>query len=272
MSESDAIDHRAEFFHNKRFTFPEQKILDREGNQKSPSLLISQEGRTVIAENKNFLQGLKEALKIVESREQKVFLSTEGTLFSNPEKKQSLSFVAEGSQSQVFHYGVSDQEFIIKIMKESDSTLDDLSQPYQNEMLQIQALHENLGNQLNKLGILLPKTFFASDTVSCSEYIDGRTPTNEELPHSLIYELFQVINQFIDAQKKLDSSGIWDGIQVDIYSKLNGTRLDNFRITQEGKIYLIDPFLFTHDTAQIDNITPSKPYVFKSPLDRFRRT
>ncbi len=271
------------------FYFKDSSYKDRQQRELFTSLLISEPGEEVIKKRKGFLQGLNRAviaihhpdelLDLVKQRDdireispefhaladrikvlEDVTRFTQETPYQLPDSGRCLYFLAQGGESEVFVYQQDGEKYIVKYPRALHETHEDLHQPYVNEMLQMQFLQRDLGPEMEKMGVFFPEQYFSSPEALCVQFIEGRTPTEEELPIERTNSIYELVAKYLMQKKSNDPDGLWTNMYVDIY-KDKAQRLNNFSITNSGKIYLVDPLAYLEKDQERG--TPPKVFTMK---------
>ncbi len=264
-----------------KFFQPEANGRDRYGNRifRSPTLfyrdvnyepvnanlLVSPEGESFLKVEHGFLQALEMGLVNVEQQQ-----AAQEDLYS-PDREEvisdvsigvarTLQFLAQGTFSLVFKLELNNQTLIVKIPRATYNLQmrrnAALAQPYINEMLQISALQYDLGERLASLGVILPRTLFASGLVTCGVFEEGVVPSISELndlkiqgehSNSLCEELHAILIDYIKLQRRNDiknnswRNGLWNNILPDVITQQKIPRFNNFIQRPDGALVLIDP-------------------------------
>jgi len=147
-------------------------------------------------------------------------------------------------QSQIWILEIGSEKFVIKYKKAANTPSADISQPYFNEMLQSQALGQDLTQELAAEGVEMPTFLFASGQISCIRFEEGRHP-NETLLHDKLERFLPVVDNYISNQK----SQLWAGIHSDAIGQTFAPtttviKTDNFIQRPDGIMVWVDPLYF----------------------------
>lgn len=228
---------------------PDESGKDRFGNRFFPSkeglasgLLVSPAGEKFIKTNPHILTDLSQGLA----------LATSDSFAGYPKKfvdigpGRKIRYFDSGGQSAVFIMDVLGSQYLVKLKKAPAPGLGDATQPYINEILQMQSLAKDLAPNLEELGVRLPDYLFASPTVAVRKYEEGEEPKEEEIREKFI-KLGTIVTNYIAEQKNLGNS-LWDNIAVDMKSPLGDLQTKNFIRKTSGELVWIDPVYYQDKT------------------------
>lgn len=221
------------------------------------ALLVSPEGEGLIKQYPSLLRdietGLIEMDKIPRDEVWKQRLKKKALDLNNSTK---MEFLDLGRFSIACKLYLPDRTLVIKFPVETMVHGHDDPQPYFNEMLQIAALKKDLAPQLSELNtkVEFPKIFFASGQLSCSEFVEGRTPReslfrNTELTYDessiqregLAWQLHDMVYRYINEQTA-EGVKLWWMMTPDVIKRADfAPHLENFIQKQDGTLVWIDP-------------------------------
>lgn len=215
-------------FGNRVFRSRELIYSDRSHSSVRAALLVSPKGREFIRSNPRILSNIDSGLAILE--DEKIAELASG---------RRLERWKSGSQSRVNLLTVDGQK---KVMKTQSSSL--YSQPFINEMLQVQSLQADLGDQLGQFNVEMPTFLFASGQVSCIKFIDGEEAVENDL-RPFVGKLYRIVENYVRDQNK-GGNKLSTGVFVDLMKFYPTTqiRANNFVKTPDRKLVWIDPFFF----------------------------
>ena len=229
-------------FGNRIINSHDKAYFDKVGNETKVALLISPEGEAFIKNNKGILNDIDRGLEELHGEiEEKRKIN-----FGNGRRMELLKI---GGQSQVFVLFVGTEKCIVT--KKTPYVKDnDISQPYINEMLQCQTLAEDLKQELDKIGAIMPTFLFASGQMACRKYEDGRELKRGEFDKE-IQQLVPVINEYLQNFQK-NGSVLWKNIKPDMFWQFRPNEPfhpnDHWFKREDGKYACIDPFFFDEKT------------------------
>lgn len=155
-----------------------------------------------------------------------------------------LFYLGEGAQSRVYVLEIDKAKYIVKERNNKNdkySNVEDLTQPYMNEMLQIQEMKAELGPLLAKYNVTLPEHLFASGSVSCVRFEEGDEAREDILLRLYNEKLFFKVQDFVREKAKM--SPLWENVRVDFISD-DHLRTQNFIKRPDGTLAWIDPLYF----------------------------
>jgi hypothetical protein len=221
-------------FDNRIFTSPTKSYNDREGDEVKAGLLVSKQGEDLLKANTGILQRIDHGL----------------THFAaNPTDEEAFALsddlhmkkIGSGSQSDVYLLTSGQEKYVVK----KNTSGDDLSQPYINEMLQSQSIAADLDKQLKSANMEMPTFLFASGQMSCVQYEEGKEPTKDRL-EARFSSIIPDLKSYIENQNHTGNN-LWNDIVLDTDSfvgfRPNGLKTNNFIERPDGTIVYIDPFL-----------------------------
>ncbi len=225
-------------FGNRVFTSP-LSYFDADARMVKAHILVSPEGQKLITQNPGLLRAIDGGIG---------FLSEKLAKLSAEERAEShlgvitdgvsLTRIGGGNQSEAMLLEVAKRKFIVKTNKSLSKRFDSYSQPYTNEMLQIQTIQSVFGEDLKTAGVYIPRIFFATGHVSCSEYAEGSmTQTTQDAAiRNLVVKVFEYV---YDHNKAGDP--LWKDVHLDWNNDFGDkpTRIDLIK-TKSGLAW-IDP-------------------------------
>lgn len=232
-------------FGNVIFSSPSLAYYDKNLKETKAALLVSESGQRLIKNHSGLLQSIDQGLRHLSyglpSRfKQQVDLKSGGTL------ERYLS----GDLSQVFLCRLEGQKLIVKIpvsgksRKKILSIQNPPSQPYIDEMLQIQTLADTFQEELQTAKMRFPNFFFTSSHVLCQEFIEkASSPESSFDLNSRRLQLLETMQTYVYS----NSNSLWQGIMTDWTSQLSEmTKIYKPNCIEEpgGFLVLVDPFFF----------------------------
>jgi hypothetical protein len=216
-------------FGNRIFRSGRLIYTDRSRSSVRAALLVSHSGKELISSSPRILRDIDRGLGILE---------VDKTAELAPGRK--LERWKGGSQSRVNLLTVDGQK---KVIKTQSSSL--YSQPFINEMLQVQSLQTDLGDQLDQFNVEMPTFLFASGQVSCVEFAEGEEAVEDDL-RPFVGKLYRIIDNYVKDQNH-DGNKLWRGVFIDLMKFYPTTqiRANNFVKRPNGSLVWIDPFFFS---------------------------
>jgi len=240
-------------FSNRIFSSPNFAYRDREGEKVKAALLVSLEGEEFIRANKDVLNDIDKGLSFMQrlsladknGKQRRIDLGT----------GRSLSYLTSGGQSDVYLLETQTGRYVVKILKPNRARDTDASQPYINEMLQVQSIKTDLKGQLDRLGVEMPTFLFASGVVSCTEFVDGVIPERFEVS-PVSGSLKDIVRRYADEKRKTNS--LWKKIAADITTPAGNNKdilkTDNFiKRKKDGKLVWVDPLYYS--SSMVDEMS-----------------
>lgn len=243
------VENGRDKFGNRLFRSPEHYYFDRADEKVKAALLVSRKGELLIKNNPGILNDLDQGLIKME------YTSEPGNLIKRRSsvdlgKGRKLTYIAQGGQSQVYILEANGNKYAVKTKSSKYINFPDPSQPYINEMLQMQDMTENLKEEFAKLSIRLPSFLFASGQVGCAEFVEGEKPTAEDFANKS-EQLRTLVKDYL-GKKKLDGDPLWENISSDlfVFSKIKTL---NFVKEKDGTLVWVDP-LFYDDPKELSGL------------------
>lgn len=203
---------------------------DRRARPTRASLLLSNEGEHWLGQNPGVLQDINRGLiALTHQPTPGAVLPTAVDLNQN-RRLSRMAFPSVNSghrQSVIYVLETPGGKYVIKTANQSN----DLAQPYINEMLQTQQLAHDLGKDFAAAGVELPRYLFATGQISCTEFVEGTTPSRDEVD-SATEDLRTQVSRYIRRQPR----SLWSGITSDMLNPYNYIRRPN------GSLVCVDPF------------------------------
>ncbi len=235
------LDGYKDRFENRIFPAEKHGILtpgyyDREGRQTQAAILISPDGDRFIKRNPGILHSIEKGLK-------EIVKGADDVELDRGRKMSRLTGVFS-VQSLLSTLSINNDKYFIKIHAPSLPPRDNLSQPFINEMLEVQAIQTDLREALTKISITFPTYYFASGQVLCRGYENGLAPSPTEDILKRIFNLSRVVNYYI-GDEDTDKKSLWHNIELDLLDGflMNAIRCENFIERSDGLLSWIDPFL-----------------------------
>ncbi|PIP74568.1 MAG: hypothetical protein CO135_01110 [Candidatus Levybacteria bacterium CG_4_9_14_3_um_filter_35_16] len=215
--------------------------LDREGDSVKAAVLISGEGEDFLHVNKGILRAMEQVIIDNEISDKK---GSKGKAVSSDlggQKYLKRRYEKDGNQSKIFVLETGRKKIVVK--KIQTELMDDFGppvvQPYFNEMLQVQAIDYDLGDNLAKLGIFMPTFLFATGQVCGVKFEEGDRPNSGKIKVRTLAAL-DMVKTYIDEQNSLKNS-LWDNIGVDGYRSIKPINLIE---KNDGSLVWIDPLMY----------------------------
>lgn len=219
-----------------RFIKSSLSYLDRDNRAMHAGLLISRDGESFIKSHRGILTELDKGLVLLETdQNQNQSGRPERVILENDRTLEVLS--EEGNQSHVYLLTTNGERYVVKTSR--TNRFPNFTQPFVNEMLQCQAIAIDLTEELDKLGVEMPKFLFASGQVGCRRFEEGSSPSPEELM-LIARPLLVPLSGYIKNQQAAGSS-LWKGIKFEPVLKI-----ENFIRKTNGNLVWVDP-LFHED-------------------------
>lgn len=219
-------------FGNRIFRSSRLIYSDRSHDQVRAALLVSSAGREFIRSNPKILRDIDRGLTLVR-RDQPVEIS--------PGRR--LERWKGGSQSWANLLTIDGQRFVVKTQS-TGIAAGLYSQPFINEMLQVQASQTDLGDKLDQFRVEMPTFFFASGQVSCVEFVEGTEAVEDDL-RPFVNRLYRTVKNYVDDQEDAGNR-LWEGVFIDLmkFYPITQIRANNFVKRPDVKLVWIDPFFF----------------------------
>lgn len=231
-------------FGNRLFLHPKLAYRDRSGATMRMGLLVTPQGQELLRARRRILPQLETALEHLHRPE-----NYPGEIFSlpaigkptiplNQRGDRTITYLTEGGQSIVYLLEAKGDKYVIELKNPRASrngNYEDPTQPYVNEMLQVQSLQRDMGYVLSANGIETATYLFASPVVACQIYEEGRYPTDRE--HDLIIKnISDAVLRYV--KKKRDAGKpLWENVIADM-------RLKNFLKKPDGTFVWFDCFSY----------------------------
>jgi hypothetical protein len=223
-------------FGNRRIASDVFSYVNREGQSIRATLLISPDGERFIKDNPRILTDIDRGLvQLQPGMEDKLTVDE----FFELGRGRRISKYDSGLQSQVYLLEIAgrDKKFIIKTQLKQD--LIDLTQPYVNEMLQVQALDADLSQQLEQLRIELPTFLFASGQVAGIKFEEGRHPVVNPDIFDRIKRMRSLLEGYIKSQKRAGNE-LWNRVEQDVWNHMGQPKTKNFMERPDGILVPVD--------------------------------
>lgn len=238
-------------FHNLVYTSPDKSYLDRENDETKAAILISQEGEHFMRKHPRILSDIERGVAgLTDTFQLGAFRQPVTGVDLGKKRKMKRLFI--GGQSMVYLMEVDPEKYVVKqkTPAHEDKGHNDATQPYINEMLQIQAISVDLHEKLEAAGIEMPTYMFASGQLSCRKFVEGVHPTTEFLNEKLNI-LLPALNEYLDKQH----DPLWRNVYTDLYFFAGRDdpiplKIDNFILRPDGKLVWIDPFAYVKGDSE----------------------
>lgn len=228
-------------FGNHMHYSPDLAYLDRSNEVARAGLLLSPDGQSLVRDLPGCLIQLDRAIKqISEDKHSKVefkhgSLSTSDTLRG-------------GAQSKIYLWErPSGEKYIIKVPRVAPRDVPPttrLDQPYLDEMLQTQEIAESLRPLSDKKKVRLSTFLFASSSVSCTKFVEGRHPIvwiGDQ--HERFIAFAKGVRRYI-SNKRHSDDGLFLMVKVDLGGDEDeASPNNNIIIGADGVMTWIDPFV-----------------------------
>jgi len=195
--------------------------LDRNGDPVKAAALVSREGEGFLRKNKGLLKPIEQALIDCDGLD---YPRSNGMTVV-PGLGDGLRLTrmhgSDGYQSDIFSLETGEEKVIVKkIQKRLGYNEFFTNQPYFNDMLQTQAVAQDLGNQLAELGVFMPTFLFATGQVCALRFEDGFYPDYFKVEGKLLAAL-DIVKSYIKEQvsKKLP---VWKNVYLDEQVRIDG--------------------------------------------------
>lgn len=225
-------------FGNRVFSSP-LSYLDRENRITKAALLVTPKGEQFIKSNKGILQDIDAGIKKFTDKiksEKIDLLDEENPVFTISPTK-NLTWIHSGGQSNAFILEVDDKKYIVKTITSMSTQYEDFSQPYINEMLQVQHMGKALKEDFQKANIQMPEFLFATGYLSCTEFVDGQ-PTIQPADPQPILDAIKKADEYVEKMKK-NKNSLWHDIHVD----WNGVAIPSKNMIRTKDTFVwVDPF------------------------------
>lgn len=238
-------------FGNRIFKSPELAYLS--GREKTPTkaaLLISSAGNNFIQNNNGILSDIDKGL--IQLGPSVLSLSFgQKNVEINPVELgngRKMSYLASGAQSHVFLLEANQEKYIVKMRNPKLPELFSIFQPYINAMLQVQSVQADIGDELSKLGVVLPTYLFASGQVVCIKFEEGKHPVKKEVD-GIKDQLRDITYEYINKEMRAENK-LWNNVKVDlkniphrVFGKTSNLTTNMIK-NSEGKLVWIDMFKY----------------------------
>ncbi len=199
-------------FGNRVFT-SKLSYYDADMRPVKAHMLVSVDGQKLISDNPGILKTIDSSLLQISLRL--------GPLGDDQRKVSDVSVVSggltisqlgSGNQSEAMLMELKGKKYVIKTNKSLSRRFDRYSQPYTNEMLQIQAVQKAFASEFKTAGVFIPKILFATGHMSCSEYVQGKSlkTTDDRKIRELVVKVFEYV---YDHNKAGDA--LWKDVHLD---------------------------------------------------------
>lgn len=227
-------------FGNRFFSSRDLAYTDRSDQHSvKAGLLVSPAGENFIKTNPHILRDISRGLA-----------TATGDSFAGYPKDfveispgRKIKHLNSGGQSAVFIMETGESKYLVKIKKGVAPGFVDVTQPYTNEMLQVQSLAADLEPNLKELGVRLPDYLFASPVVAVRKYEEGEESTEVEI-NEKFRQLNELVRNYISDQRS-NGNSLWKHILVDMRSPLGDLRTQNFIRNHQGELVWIDPVYYS---------------------------
>lgn len=152
-----------------------------------------------------------------------------------------LKYYDRGLFSLIFIVETRGEKIVLKVPNTYKHRGDVPPVSYIREISMISELKSELGEELSRFNIYLPNIYLASSNFLFREYIDGY-PLEEARAPMILEEIERLLSEWIQ-KKRREYPYKWDNVQLDLRDKLGKPAGKNFIVSNDGKIYLIDPFI-----------------------------
>lgn len=171
----------------------------------------------------------------------------------------TLSFLFEGAQSRVYVLNINGDRYVVKVKKgktSDNSVKHNYTQPYINEMLQLQEMGAELRELMDKNNVVLPEFLFVSSEVSCVKFEEGKMIVQYGVYAGIINRLdsngfSEKVIEYVKEKNRKES--LWSNIQIDT-RKRGKLKYDNFILRDDHKLAWIDPLLYFNE--ELESETP----------------
>lgn len=218
--------------------------LDREGDSVRAAFLVSREGEDFLRGNKGILRAMEQVIIDNEISDKK---GSKGKAVSpdlGGEKYLKRRYEKDGNQSKIFVLEAGKKKIVVKKTQTESIDDDDLGppviQPYFNEMLQIQAMALDLGDDLARLGIFMPSFLFATGQVCGVKFENGDHPNPGAIKERVLAAL-NIVKTYIESQNSVENP-LWDNVWVDDF--ISSVKPCNLIERKDKSLVWIDPLLY----------------------------
>ncbi len=230
---------------NRLFTSRDKGYEGKTGETKS-ALLVSEQGEALLQTHPGFLHTLDKGLAYMESLPDPSVVREPFNIGDG----WTIKYVGKGGQSHVaLIEHTNGTKLIVKIKNSQDPKSANLNQPYINEMLQGQALAEDMQEELQAAGVRLPTYYMASGQMILMEYAEGTEhPTSLQVDHA---RLFSQVNEYITSHR---DDPLWTGITADAWDTPAEPWQRNFIQQPDGSVLWVDPFVYEPSLVKSSNL------------------
>ena len=228
-------------FGNKLIASPSLAYLDRDEHPVKAAALVSKEGEDFLRRNKGLLKPMEQAIvenEIADLKGRKGIhlLELPGGRFLRRIYDQ------DGNQSKIYLLETEEDKVVVKKIQPVPVFYGELNnQPYFNEMLQVQSITHDLGEDLADVGVSMSTFLFATGQVSGIEYAEGSCPDYTKVRKRLLVAL-KTAKSYV-AEQASSGNPIWENVYVDEQVRIDGDS-SNFIQGQDGHIVWVDPFVY----------------------------
>ena len=230
----------ADSFENRSFISPQHVFLDRDNMLQKARLAVTAEGAEFIKSYPRILRDIEKGLYVLSNSFD--YSSNEPLQEVPLGSKRRIKFWKKGGQSNIYQLEVQGQPYVVKTHAPQQG-FSDPSQPFINEMMQMQELQKQFGDSFKQHGLELPTCLFASGQMACREFVAGERPREQEVNKHFPPDLRSKIEKFI-SEKKKSKDPLWKNIEMDIYFDGHSLKCSNFILKKDEKMVWIDPFFY----------------------------
>jgi len=225
--------------------------LDREGDAIRATLLVSREGEDFLRGNKGILRAMEQVIIDNEISDKKGNKSKAVSPDLGGEKYLKRHYEKDGSQSKIYVFEAGKKKIVVK--KTQTESIDDFGppviQPYFNEMLQVQSIDSDLGNELAKLGIFMPTFLFATGQVCGVKFENGNHP-NPGAIKDRVLAVLNIVKKYIESQNSAERP-LWDNVWVDGHKSIKPLNLIE---RKDKSLVWIDPLMYEAPIPYLEGI------------------
>lgn len=230
-------------FGNRFFSSPDLGYIDRKGDAVKAGMLVSPEGVNFLRTNQGILNKLDAGLTSPKLKE----TDTAHDDYLDLGDGVKMAGFAAGGQSMLYMVKVGDEYYILKTKLNRKDGLD-ASQPYINEMLEIQSMGADLKDELAKFSVVMPECLFASGQMMLRKYEAGqRFIYVNNWSHQEEEAFSQLVRGYIKGEIE-KRNPLWENVKADLVgSRFPGSyefKADNFIKREDGKLVWFDPFVY----------------------------
>jgi len=165
--------------------------------------------------------------------------------------KLELTFEAAGVYSLVFTFETPKGKLVIKMPNKfnEDEAQEQYIPNYTLEFARITQMQEELGDELKRYNVQLPKCVMAGTHVFIREYLEGEildsSSKGDELSEAagIVHSIEPLLLEWMEKKRKEKKNMNWENASLDLRDKIKRPSGKNFIKTENGEIFLIDPFI-----------------------------